>query len=529
MIDDLLRGLLGTSMETMDQFITQEVTNHLFETKSKPFSGMDLAALNIQRARDHGIRPYNDYRALCNLKRARTWEDLSREITPEIITRLKQTYEHVDDIDLFPGGLAETSLHGGLVGPTFACIIAMQFRQLRKCDRFWWDPFNRRHFVIQIFIFGWVIVGTRMAIRWSVSPKPNWLRSVNPLHPNWFVIIRTESILLKDQPSIKASHFCKKSIVLFNNSSTNIQIVCFFFRNPRVPCRSLPSIDLELWKERVSCTVGSTNIEVGKADRISPCVMCTCTREGVTISQNEEKNNCSTNMELVFFSQFASLWRWLIVSNWRKRSALPLYWTITSARSSALSLSEPSRKWRRPPIPINLASVKLKELVFAEQNVDRIKQKKNRTIRKGRKKITTLWEWMVELKRLWFDGYNTSLINMVATISKRISVNNVIIGNLETLDVCINSFCQLWSVLLYCVNYTSVIWIINRNRLYEKNYKCFSILPKHWWWRSSCFYIFPGLILFIRSIWSRRRWDPWRKTLKITSDFGCYLCLLREF
>ena len=137
MIDDLLRGLLGTSMETMDQFITKEVTNHLFEEHSKPFSGLDLAALNIQRARDHGIRPYNDYRALCNLKRARNWDDLSREITPEIISRLKQTYENVDDIDLFPGGLAETSLHGGLVGPTFACIIAMQFRQLRKCDRFW--------------------------------------------------------------------------------------------------------------------------------------------------------------------------------------------------------------------------------------------------------------------------------------------------------------------------------------------------------------------------------------------------------
>ena len=49
MIDELLRGLLGTSMETMDQFITHEVTNHLFEEKIKPFSGLDLAALNIQR------------------------------------------------------------------------------------------------------------------------------------------------------------------------------------------------------------------------------------------------------------------------------------------------------------------------------------------------------------------------------------------------------------------------------------------------------------------------------------------------
>lgn len=182
MIDDLLRGLLGTSMETMDQFITHEVTNHLFEERSRPHSGLDLAALNIQRARDHGIRPYNDYRALCNLKRARTWEDLSREITPEIITRLRQTYEHVDDIDLFPGGLAETSLHGGLVGPTFACIIAMQFRQLRKCDRFWYGVNVLSPSVWSLFIKPHEI-GMRTAIRSSGSRKPSWAKSARPPWP----------------------------------------------------------------------------------------------------------------------------------------------------------------------------------------------------------------------------------------------------------------------------------------------------------------------------------------------------------
>lgn len=87
--------------------------------------------------RDHAIHPYNDYRALCNLKRATTFEDLGREIPQEVIARLKRIYPTVDDIDLFPGGMSERPVQGGMVGPTFACIIAIQFRQLRKCDRFW--------------------------------------------------------------------------------------------------------------------------------------------------------------------------------------------------------------------------------------------------------------------------------------------------------------------------------------------------------------------------------------------------------
>ncbi|KAL5279193.1 DBLOX family protein [Megaselia abdita] len=137
MIDEISRGLVATPMETLDQFITGEVTNHLFEDRKIPFSGVDLIALNVQRARDHGIPSYNNYRALCNLKRARSWNDLSREIPSEVIARFQKIYESVDDIDLFPGAMSERPLQGGLVGPTLACIIGIQFRQLRKCDRFW--------------------------------------------------------------------------------------------------------------------------------------------------------------------------------------------------------------------------------------------------------------------------------------------------------------------------------------------------------------------------------------------------------
>ena len=99
-IDEMLRGLLLTPMETIDNRITQEVTDHLFEERGKRFSGMDLVALNIQRGREHGIPGYNHYRELCKLRRAETFMDFKDEMPVDLIQRWDYAWRRLEKSSL---------------------------------------------------------------------------------------------------------------------------------------------------------------------------------------------------------------------------------------------------------------------------------------------------------------------------------------------------------------------------------------------------------------------------------------------
>ncbi|XP_046823371.1 uncharacterized protein LOC124426120 [Vespa crabro] len=137
-VDRLLLGLVNQPSQKRDEFITGELTRHLFQTPSFPF-GMDLASLNIQRGRDHGIPPYVDWRRPCGLSPVKSFADLEKIMPSKSVIKFRTLYPYVEDIDLYSAGLAENSIRGGLVGPTFACIIAQQFSNLRHGDRFWYE------------------------------------------------------------------------------------------------------------------------------------------------------------------------------------------------------------------------------------------------------------------------------------------------------------------------------------------------------------------------------------------------------
>ncbi|XP_042204888.1 peroxidasin-like protein isoform X2 [Homarus americanus] len=139
---DLLSGLANSHSQAADSYLVPTLTNKLFARPDEPV-GLDLMALNIQRGRDHGLPPYTVWRKACGLSAVSSFPQLGKVTSPQVAFTLSSLYGSVDDVDLFPAGLAETALSGGLLGPTLSCIIAQQFSNLKKGDRFWYENLNQ--------------------------------------------------------------------------------------------------------------------------------------------------------------------------------------------------------------------------------------------------------------------------------------------------------------------------------------------------------------------------------------------------
>ena len=107
-----------------------------YDLGAKDAGGFDLASLNIQRGRDHGLPSYVQLRRDLGLPEIASMGGLTMEA--EVAARLADVYTSVEQIDAWVGGLAEDPVPGALVGPTFHRILTDQFRALRDGDRFWY-------------------------------------------------------------------------------------------------------------------------------------------------------------------------------------------------------------------------------------------------------------------------------------------------------------------------------------------------------------------------------------------------------
>ena len=134
-IEPVLRGLASQPAQEADTGLVDGVRNFLFGEPGN--GGFDLAALNIQRGRDHGLPSYNDVRVAYGLSPRNAFEEITSD--PKARTGLSEVYGSPSAIDLWVGGLAEDHMPGSIIGEVFASIISDQFERLRDGDRFWYE------------------------------------------------------------------------------------------------------------------------------------------------------------------------------------------------------------------------------------------------------------------------------------------------------------------------------------------------------------------------------------------------------
>ncbi|HIB65325.1 MAG TPA: hypothetical protein EYO33_09485 [Phycisphaerales bacterium] len=137
-VDPVLRGLSEYLQEKTDTRIIDDLRNFLFGAPGH--GGLDLASVNIQRGRDHGLPSFNAVREAYGLEPVSDFSQLSDE--KAVVDALKSVYKSPDELDPWVGFLAEKHDADASVGPTLKKVLADQFTRLRDGDRFFYknDP-----------------------------------------------------------------------------------------------------------------------------------------------------------------------------------------------------------------------------------------------------------------------------------------------------------------------------------------------------------------------------------------------------
>ncbi|VDD76032.1 unnamed protein product [Mesocestoides corti] len=207
-MDPILRGLLfhGVRDIVRRPSLNPELTERLFAMAHQ--LALDLASLNVQRGRDHGLQHYTAYAyKVCGLGSSAapdSFDDLADRIRdPAIREELRAVYGHPGNIDLFVGGVLEDVMPGARMGPTFACIIADQFKRLRSGDRLWYES------------------------------------------PGLFTVAQLAEI--REAGSLLSRVVCENG-----DNITEVPLDAFLrpkSRKDLVPCSQVPKLNLALWKE----------------------------------------------------------------------------------------------------------------------------------------------------------------------------------------------------------------------------------------------------------------------------------------
>jgi hypothetical protein len=130
-LDRVVRGLMTQPQALVD-------LNVISELRDDRARGIDHAAADIQRARDHGVPSYNDVRRALHLPPIANFTELSAD--PGVQRLFEELYGSVDDLDLVPAALAEPLPYDRYMLPmTLNLLLTEQFERLRNGDPLFYE------------------------------------------------------------------------------------------------------------------------------------------------------------------------------------------------------------------------------------------------------------------------------------------------------------------------------------------------------------------------------------------------------
>ncbi|HEX3080266.1 MAG TPA: peroxidase family protein, partial [Puia sp.] len=141
-LEPFLKGFASHTQYETDTRINSVLRNFLFGSPTDPTRfGIDLASLNIQRGRDHGLPDYNTVRKFYTGSAVTSFSQITSDTAQA--NALKKLYGNVNNIDLWIGILSEDHLPGTSVGLTMQQILKAQFAHLRDGDYYFYlsDPY----------------------------------------------------------------------------------------------------------------------------------------------------------------------------------------------------------------------------------------------------------------------------------------------------------------------------------------------------------------------------------------------------
>jgi peroxidase len=137
-----LKGIAAHTQYETNIKINSVLRNLLFGDPTSPVRfGVDLASLNIQRGRDHGLPDYNAVRKFYTGSYATRFSDINRNDT--LARNLRALYRNINNVDLWTGVLAEDLMPGTSIGRLAHEIQRVQFEKIRDGDFYYFehDPY----------------------------------------------------------------------------------------------------------------------------------------------------------------------------------------------------------------------------------------------------------------------------------------------------------------------------------------------------------------------------------------------------